>query len=137
MTPVILADMSGLTNILGWFGSSREANPAAESARPMPEFRGMIGGTLELGYQASQGLHEALTIFFYLSIIVVLMNLFPYPATDGGELLMLMLERFPRWAQGSDARMFVRHLGLGSMTIIFVVMCVKDVVDSVALGFLW
>lgn len=136
LTPAIVAESLGLTTPIGLNTGPRDPNPLAESARPLPQFRGMIGGSLEIGYQASQGWQEALTLFYLLSIIVVAMNLFPYPATDGGELLMLALERFPRWSHGSDARLFVRQLGLGSMTVLFVIMCAKDVVDSIALAFL-
>jgi regulator of sigma E protease len=88
---------------------------------------GPVGIAAMAGKAASVGL---LTVFYFtgvLSVSLGIMNLFPLPALDGGQLLMLAIEGIIKRPIGIRIHQVVNLVGLTMFLILTVMVTCKDI----------
>jgi len=80
------------------------------------EFKQAIGGPIMIAQQATQfaerGLYSFLTFTAMLSISLALLNILPFPALDGGHLLIIIIEAIIRREIPIKAKLVVQQIGL-------------------------
>jgi regulator of sigma E protease len=57
------------------------------------QLSGPVGTGKVIGEAAAAGLYSFLMLFIFISINLGIMNLLPFPALDGGRILMLFIEK--------------------------------------------
>lgn len=119
----LLAILSGtvlfLSNLLSGGGS-------------MEGLSGPIGIASMAGQAASKGILNLIYFTGILSVSLGLMNLFPLPALDGGQLFMLLIESIRRRPLSVRTYQIVNLLGLSLFIILTVFVTYKDIVRLIA-----
>ena len=79
-------------------------------------FRQSIGGPVKIAEMAAQqaevGLGSFLSLMAILSISLAIINIFPFPALDGGHLVFLLYEAFFRREVPNKVRLFLQQAGM-------------------------
>ena len=92
------------------------SEPAAEIATD-PGL-GLISGAYNAGKESLKTSYDFMTMFFAFSIIAALVNLVPYPACDGGQIAIILVEAL----NGKEVDMVFRErlavFGIGSTVVI-------------------
>lgn len=70
-----------------------EGGGSRQDASPEPAIYGVIGNVLSLGFQASQSWSYMMAMFCTLSIVTACLNLLPLPMLDGGQIMILILQK--------------------------------------------
>jgi regulator of sigma E protease len=89
---------------------------------------GPVGIAAMAGKAASAGF---LSIFYFtgvLSVSLGIMNLFPLPALDGGQLLLLSIEGIIKRPIGIKAHQAVSLIGLALFLVLTVIVTYKDII---------
>jgi regulator of sigma E protease len=84
------------------------------------------------GQAASKGFLNLMYFTGILSVSLGLMNLFPLPALDGGQLFMLLIEAIRRRPLSVRTYQIVNLLGLTLFIILTVFVTYKDIVRLIA-----
>lgn len=98
----------------------------------MEGFSGPVGIAAMAGEAANKGV---LSLFYFsglLSMSLGIMNLFPLPALDGGQLLMLLVETLKGKPLGLKTYQVVNLAGFALFIILSVLLTYRDVVKLVA-----
>ena len=93
---------------------------------------GPVGIAVMAGKAASKGF---LNLFYFtgvLSMSLGIMNLFPLPALDGGQLLMLLIETVRRKPLGLKTHQAVNLIGFALFIVLSVLVTYRDIVKLVA-----
>ena len=93
---------------------------------------GPVGIAVMAGHAASKGI---LNLFYFsgvLSMGLGIMNLFPLPALDGGQLLMLFIETIRKKPIGMKTYQAVNLIGFALFIILSVLVTYKDVVKLIS-----
>jgi regulator of sigma E protease len=107
-----------LLNILSWHGG-------------LEGLSGPVGIAALAGKAASKGF---LNLFYFtgvLSMSLGIMNLFPLPGLDGGQLLMLLIETVRRKPLGLKTHQAFNLIGLALFIILSVLVTYRDIVRLV------
>lgn len=76
---------------------------------------------------ASDSLYAVVSLIFFLSLNVGIMNLLPLPALDGGRLIFLIVEGIRRKPIPPEKEGMVHAIGLGLLLMLFVVITYRDI----------
>lgn len=98
----------------------------------MEGLAGPIGIASMAGQAASKGILNLIYFTGILSVSLGLMNLFPLPALDGGQLFMLFIESIRRRPLSVRTYQIVNLLGLSIFVILTVLVTYKDIVRLIA-----
>jgi regulator of sigma E protease len=93
---------------------------------------GPVGIAAMAGQAASGGL---LSVFYFtgvLSVSLGIMNLFPLPALDGGQLLMLIIEAAIKRPLGLKTHQAVNLIGFALFLLLTAVVTYKDIMRMIA-----
>lgn len=97
----------------------------------MEGFSGPVGIAVMAGKAASKGF---LNLFFFtgvLSMSLGIMNLFPLPGLDGGQLFMLLIETVRRKPLGIKTHQAISLIGLAFFLVLSVLVTYRDIVRLV------
>jgi regulator of sigma E protease len=97
----------------------------------MEGLSGPVGIAVMAGKAASKGF---LDLFFFtgvLSMSLGIMNLFPFPGLDGGQLLMLLIEAVRRKPIGIRTHQAINLIGLALFMVLTVLVTYRDIVRLV------
>lgn len=89
---------------------------------------GPIGATKELTKAAESGTYSFVSLVFILSINLGVMNLLPFPALDGGKLVLLIVEAIIRRPINRKVETIINYSGLAILLLFMAFICVKDVI---------
>lgn len=89
---------------------------------------GPIGTTSAIGQSASIGLRPLLLIVALISINLGIVNLLPFPALDGGRVLLLIIEAIRKKPLSQKVEVGINAAGLILLMGLMVVIAVKDVI---------
>lgn len=98
----------------------------------MEGLSGPVGIAVMAGKAASKGF---LNLFYFtgvLSMSLGIMNLFPLPAMDGGQLLMLLIETVRRKPLGLRTHQLVNLTGFALFILLSILVTYRDIVKLVA-----
>lgn len=97
----------------------------------MEELAGPVGIAVMAGKAANNGI---LNLFYFtgvLSMSLGIMNLFPLPALDGGQLLMLLIETIRRKPLGLRTYQAVNLIGFALFIVLSVLVTYRDIIKLV------
>jgi regulator of sigma E protease len=97
----------------------------------MAGLSGPVGIAAMAGKAVSKGF---LNLFYFtgvLSMSLGIMNLFPFPGLDGGQLLMLLIETIRRKPLGLKTHQAVNLIGFGLFIVLTVLVTYRDIVRLV------
>lgn len=89
---------------------------------------GPVGIAVIAGKAAGQGLQDLLHFTGMLSLSVGIMNLIPFPALDGGQLFMLLVESINRKQLSLRTYQAANLVGMGLFLILTILVTYSDVV---------
>ncbi len=98
----------------------------------MDGLAGPVGIALMAGQAASNGFMNHLYFTGVLSMGLGIMNLFPLPALDGGQLFMLFIETIRKKPLGMKTYQAVNLIGFALFIILSVLVTYKDVVKLIS-----
>ena len=98
----------------------------------MDGLAGPVGIALMAGQAASNGFMNLLYFTGVLSMGLGIMNLFPLPALDGGQLFMLFIETIRKKPLGMKTYQAVNLIGFALFIILSVLVTYKDVVKLIS-----
>jgi regulator of sigma E protease len=98
----------------------------------MEELSGPVGIAVIAGQAASKGFLSLVYFTGVLSMSIGLMNLFPFPALDGGHLFMLFIETIRKKPIGLKTYQAINLIGFTLFMILSVLVIYKDLVKLVA-----
>jgi regulator of sigma E protease len=98
----------------------------------MEGLSGPVGIAALAGKAASKGFLDLFYFTGVLSMSLGIMNLFPLPALDGGQLLMLLIETIRRKPLGLKTYQVINLTGLGLFLILTILVSYRDIVRLVA-----
>ena len=98
----------------------------------MEGLAGPVGIAVMAGQAASAGFINLLYFTGMISISLGIMNLFPLPALDGGQLFMLLIETLRRKRFGLRTYQTVNLIGLALFLVITILVTYKDLAGLVA-----
>lgn len=97
----------------------------------MEGLAGPVGIAVMAGKAASRGLLSLLFFAGVLSMSLGIMNLFPLPGLDGGQLLMLLIETAGKKPLGIRTHQAVNLTGLALFLVLSVLVTYRDIVRLV------
>ena len=92
---------------------------------------GPVGIAVMAGKAASKGLFDLLFFTGVLSMSLGIMNLFPLPGLDGGQLLMLLIETVRKKPLGIRTHQAINLIGLALFLLLSVLVTYHDIVRLV------
>jgi regulator of sigma E protease len=111
--------ISGFAKIIGslFTGSDIKAN-----------LTGPIGIAREVGTASIFGFAYLLSFVSIISINLGVLNLFPFPALDGGRLLFLLIEKIKGSPIKAKTSNIVNIAGFGILILLMIIVTIKDVI---------
>ncbi len=97
----------------------------------MEGLSGPVGIAIMAGKAASKGFLDLFYFTGVLSMSLGIMNLFPLPALDGGQLLMLLIETVRRKPFGVKTYQAISLTGFGLFIVLTVLVTYRDIVRLV------
>ena len=94
----------------------------------MEGLSGPVGIAIMAGKAASRGFLDLFYFTGVLSMSLGIMNLFPLPGLDGGQLLMLLMETIRRKPLGIGTHQAFNLLGFGLFVVLTVLVTYRDIV---------
>jgi regulator of sigma E protease len=99
-----------------------------------------LSGPIEIaalsGAAARSGFRHLLQLMGLISISIAIINLFPIPILDGGQILILMIEGLRRRDLSLKAKERINQVGFVLIVALMVVVLYFDLVKNVPSGFL-
>ncbi len=89
---------------------------------------GPVGIAKEVGTASSFGFAYLLSFIALISVNLGVLNMFPFPALDGGRLLFLLIEKIKGSRINPRVANIVNSVGFGLLLLLMVVITVKDVI---------
>lgn len=89
---------------------------------------GPVGTASAIGQSASAGLSNLLMMVALISINLGIMNLLPFPALDGGRIVLLLLEAIRRKPLNPKIEIALNAAGLVILLGLMVVVTLKDII---------
>lgn len=89
---------------------------------------GPVGTAQIIGESASIGLSSLLLVVAMISINLGVMNLLPFPALDGGRILLLLIEAIRRKPLNPKLEMALNGVGLVLLMGLMLVVTMKDII---------
>jgi regulator of sigma E protease len=98
----------------------------------MDGLAGPVGIAVIAGKAAAKGFLNLLSFTGMLSLSLGIMNLFPLPALDGGQLLMLLIETARKKPLSLKTYQVVNAVGMATFLLLTIVVTYRDVVRVLA-----
>lgn len=97
--------------------------------KPLPgvEFAGPIGVTLLISDMLEIGWIYVLNFTAILSLNLTILNLLPFPALDGGYLLLLLIEKIRKAPVKIEIENLINQIGFVMLIILMIIVTVKDI----------
>jgi len=92
---------------------------------------GPIGVAVFTGRAVSMGFSYILQFMALLSINLAIINIFPFPALDGGRLLFLLIEKIRRKPNNQKIEAIFHNLGFGLLMLLMILVTYKDILKYV------
>lgn len=89
---------------------------------------GPIGIAVLSGQAASLGIRYLLQFIALLSINLAILNIIPFPALDGGRLLLLLIEKIKGSSINKKTENFINAMGFALLIAFMVWITIKDIV---------
>ncbi len=90
---------------------------------------GPVGTASAIGESAANGLSSLLMVVAFISINLGIMNLLPFPALDGGRILLLLIEAIRRKPLNPKVEMALNGVGLVLLMGLMVLVTFKDIIN--------
>ena len=90
---------------------------------------GPIGTAEVIGESATIGLSSLLLVVAMISINLGVMNLLPFPALDGGRILLLLIEAVRRKPLNPKVEMALNAIGLFMLMGLMILVAFKDIIN--------
>lgn len=95
-------------------------------------FKSAIGGPVMIAKQAVTFAEKGIFSFLYftamLSISLALINILPFPALDGGHLVIIIIEAIIRREIPINAKIWVQKIGMGCLLMLMAYVIFNDIV---------
>ncbi len=95
---------------------------------PPSQLSGPIFIMKTAGEAGKEGMRKFLHLLALISINIALLNLFPFPALDGGHILISFIEMLIRREASLKLKRFLQILGLSLLLILFVFIIYNDII---------
>ncbi|MDD4290443.1 MAG: RIP metalloprotease RseP, partial [Patescibacteria group bacterium] len=92
---------------------------------------GPIGVAVFTGRAVSMGFSYILQFMALLSINLAIINIFPFPALDGGRLLFLLIEKIRRKPNNQKVEAIFHNVGFGLLMLLMILVTYKDILKYV------
>jgi len=92
------------------------------------DITGPIGIANILGDAAKIGIIQLGFLTAILSINLGIMNLIPFPALDGGQILVVLIEKIINRPLPMKFQIVLNMIGFGALILLMIVVSVKDVI---------
>lgn len=92
------------------------------------QLSGPVGIYSIVDSQAKLGLEAILYLTAYLSINVGLINLFPFPAFDGGRIVFLIIEKIFKSPISKKVENYVNSIGFGLLLLLMLYVTLNDII---------
>jgi len=92
---------------------------------------GPIGVAVFTGRAVSMGFSYILQFMALLSINLAIINIFPFPALDGGRLIFLLVEKIRRKPNNQKIEAIVHNIGFGLLMLLMVLVTYKDILKYI------
>ncbi len=89
---------------------------------------GPVGIAKQVGVAANFGFAFLLNFITLISINLGVINLFPFPALDGGRLLFLLIEKIKGSRISAKTTNIVNAAGFGILILLMIIVTIKDVI---------
>lgn len=93
-------------------------------------FGSPIVGMFEIGLIASQSMEHFVAYFSVINLIVVLFNLFPLPILDGGQFLMLTIEKVFMVPVTGKVKHAIQQFGFSFVLLLTLFLLGKDLIEA-------
>ena len=91
------------------------------------QVRGPVGIVGMVGTVAEFGFVYVIHFFALLSVNLAIINLFPFPALDGGRLLFLLIETIKRSPINQKVTVIANNLGFALLVFLLILVTYKDI----------
>ncbi|MBU1039189.1 RIP metalloprotease RseP [Patescibacteria group bacterium] len=109
------------------FGFGRLLHDLFLGGRVPADIAGPVGIAVLTGQVVDLGWIYLLQFAALLSINLAIINIFPFPALDGGRLLFVLIEKIRRKANDQKIEMIVHNLGFMLLMLLVIVITYRDV----------
>lgn len=92
---------------------------------------GPVGMIKMAGQQAKYGFESFLSFVAIISVSIALMNILPFPALDGGHLVIIAIEAIIRRELSLKVKMIVQNIGMGLLLLLILVVSFNDVMKLI------
>jgi regulator of sigma E protease len=89
-----------------------------------------VGSASELGLLASESMKAFVALFLCISVMVGLVNLLPFPASDGCQLAILVLEKIFMVPVTFKQKLYISYSGLTVFLLITIYSCYADFIKA-------
>ncbi len=93
--------------------------------------QGPVGVAVQSGEAAQQGWGSLLALLSLLSINLAVVNLFPIPILDGGQILIILAESIKGGALAVRTRVWLFYSGLAAILLLFSIVTFNDLASLV------
>ncbi|MBE5817234.1 MAG: PDZ domain-containing protein [Clostridiales bacterium] len=91
------------------------------------EVTGIVGMYGIMSDAAKQGLVSVLSVFSALTLNLAVVNLFPFPALDGGKIILLGVEAIRRKPIPKEKEGWLNLIGFGILILLMILVTIKDI----------
>jgi regulator of sigma E protease len=91
------------------------------------EIMGPVGIVGEIGKAVQAGIQQMLSLAIIITINLGVINLIPFPALDGGRLVLLLLEGIRRKPIEAEREGFIHFIGFVVLILLMVLVTYKDI----------
>lgn len=92
------------------------------------QLSGPVGVTQAVSQAQSSGWLSVISLFAFLSINIGIFNLIPFPALDGGQFILLLIEAIRRKPIKREIQSTISVIGFALLMFLVIVITVKDVI---------
>ena len=90
---------------------------------------GPVGTTAAIGESVSYGLESLLLVVALISINLGIVNLLPFPALDGGRVVLLIIESIRKKPLNQKIEVAINSVGLILLFALMAIISVKDIIN--------
>lgn len=113
------------------FGVDEPATPRSQAIYEQPaRIVGIVESVFVMGLFASQSIQSFVIHFGAGSLVVIFLNLLPLPLLDGGQLVLLTIERFAGREVSMGIRSAIQQVGTAALLVLTLALFGLDVVQA-------
>ena len=94
---------------------------------PISELSGPVATTQAIGEVSKQGFESLVYFMVFISINIGIMNLLPFPALDGGRLLLILIELIRGKPLRREAEGWINFAGFAALMVLIVYVTYQDI----------